>query len=110
MVSLLGPSLCSPEAPAAEDDDPEAAVAAAAEPEADILCAARPSSLLFCSLTPIDFFQLIFFSPDRNNRFALISASEGVAGVAGSNWRDLGVLVRVSVLEEGPPDRPRAAP
>ena len=37
LVSLLGPSLCSPEAPPAEEDDPDAAVAAvAAEPEADI--------------------------------------------------------------------------
>ena len=49
LVSLLGPSLCSPEAPAAEDDDPEAAVAAAAEPEADITLTLLCLVSLLCS-------------------------------------------------------------
>ena len=53
LVSLLGPSLCSPEAPPAEEDDPDAAVAAvAAEPEADITPLARSTKSSFVSLSP----------------------------------------------------------
>ena len=70
LVSLLGPSLCSPEAPPAEEDDPDAAVAAvaAAEPEADITPLARSTKSSFVSLSlclssrrrsifPADFFS-----------------------------------------------------
>ena len=54
LVSLLGPSLCSPEAPPAEEDDPDAAVAAvAAEPEADITPLARSTKSSFVSLLPL---------------------------------------------------------
>ena len=75
LVSLLGPSLCSPEAPAAEDDDPEAAVAAAAEPEADITLILLCLSAVYSAVPAVDadrFFPADFFLPirtDSNLRF-----------------------------------------